>query len=196
LLTRSFAALLLASSLCSTIWAASDCSWVKSEYRKGDFKLVHGGRAADILVAPEVGIFPTTAPSVDPTQIARAAPVIEYRLQLFTTGRVNVACYLVPTHPIQAGRGLRYAVGFDDQPPQIVTVDEALTVPSRAWSLRVLNATTTGQTTLEVTRAGVHVLKIYMVDPGVILDKIVLNLGGLRPSYLGPPETKVTHVGR
>jgi len=64
-------------------------------------------------------------------------------------------------------------------------------VPSRAWSLRVLNATTTGQTTLEVAAAGSHVLKIYMVDPGVVLDKIVLDVGGLRPSYLGPPETKV-----
>ena len=30
-----------------------------------------------------------------------------------------------------------------------------------------------------------------MLDPGVVLDKIVLNTGGLRPSYLGPPETRV-----
>src|SRR5713226_199029 len=53
LLARTLATLLLASFVCSTNWAASDSSWVKSEYRKGDFQLVHGGRAADILVAPE-----------------------------------------------------------------------------------------------------------------------------------------------
>jgi hypothetical protein len=39
--------------------------------------------------------------------------------------------------------------------------------------------------------AGRHSLKITMIDPGVVLDKIVIDLGGLRPSYLGPPETRV-----
>jgi hypothetical protein len=28
-----------------------------------------------------------------------------------------------------------------------------------------------------------------MMDPGVVLDKIVLDFGGLQPSYIGPPET-------
>jgi hypothetical protein len=28
-----------------------------------------------------------------------------------------------------------------------------------------------------------------MVDPGVVLQRIVVNTGGLRPSFLGPPES-------
>ena len=60
-----------------------------------------------------------------------------------------------------------------------------------AWSRRVLDSTTIGSSTLDVTTAGAHVLKIYMVDPGVVLDKLVLDTGGARPSYFGPPETKI-----
>ena len=135
-----------------------------------------------------VAVFPTTAPSVELAKVATEAPVLEYGTYLFTTGKVAVTCYLMPTHPLKFGQGLRYAVGFDHGAPQLVTVKTE--VQSRQWSQNVLNATTTASTTLEVA-AGPHVLRIYMIDPGVVLDKIVIDAGGARPSYLGPKETKV-----
>lgn len=140
-----------------------------------------------------ISICPTTAASIDLARIVATAPSLEYSMQLFSTGRYRVTCYLVPTHPLQAGQGLRFAIGFDDQPPQLVTVGAGLSVPSRQWSLNVLNASTVATTTLEITAAGPHVLKLYMIDPGVVVDKIVLDAGGVKPSYLGPPETRSRH---
>jgi len=114
-------------------------------------------------------------------------------VQLFSHGKIDVTCYLVPTHPILPGRGLRYAIAFDDQPPQLVTVGAGMQVPSRAWSMNVLNATTAGSSTHEIATPGRHILKLYMVDAGVVVDKIVINTGGLRPSYLGAKETR-SHI--
>jgi hypothetical protein len=137
-----------------------------------------------------VSIAPATAQSRKSEDL-KHGPVIEYPVYLFTTGKLKVICHLVPTFPITTGQGLRYAVGFDNQAPELITVGADLQTPSRQWSLNVMNASTTGVSSHEVVTPGAHTLKIYMVDAGVVLDKIVIDAGGLRPSYLGPPETRV-----
>jgi hypothetical protein len=159
---------------------------------QGSWQVIPGlGRTGD-----SVAVFPTNAPTIEPARIKQEAPALEYRLQLFTRGKLIVTCYLVPTHPLREGFGLRYGIGFDDQTPQIVTVGAGLEIPSGEWSRNVLNNTTTGTTALQVAATGAHVLKIYMIDPGVVLDKIVIDSGGVRHSYLGPGETKMLDSSR
>ncbi|WP_291857294.1 hypothetical protein [Marinilabilia sp.] len=40
-----------------------------------------------------------------------------------------------------------------------------------------------------IQQAGNHTLRFYMVDPGLVLQKIVIDTGGLKPSYLGSEES-------
>ncbi len=94
----------------------------------------------------------------------------------------------MPTHRIHPGRGLRYAAAIDSEGPQIVDVESE--EYSRAWGGNVLRAAALGATTHDIKAAGAHTLKIWMVDPGVVLDKIVIDLGDVKKSYLGPAETR------
>ena len=115
-------------------------------------------------------------------------------MYLFNSGKVNVETILSPTLNFVSGRGLRFALSFDDQPPQIVTaVPENYSV---GWATEMMIGSTTVadsarivKTPLLVDKPGEHTLKVWMVDPGVVLEKIVVDCGGLQPSYLGPPES-------
>jgi hypothetical protein len=89
-----------------------------------------------------------------------------------------------PTHHIHASRGLRYAAAIDQAAPVIVDIEKG-----RDWSDGVLRNAVWASAEFRIERAGRHTLRLWMVDPGVVLDRIVIDLGGLRPSYLGPPET-------
>jgi hypothetical protein len=147
------------------------------------WQLIQGlGRTGD-----SVAVFPEDAPSVER---AGDAPSLEYRMQLFHAGEFELTFYLVPTHPLRGSSGLRFAYAFDGGEPREVAAGAGVEVTSKEWAQNVLNATTKATAGVKL-EAGAHVLKIYMLDPGVVLDKIVLDTGGLRFSYLGPPETRI-----
>jgi hypothetical protein len=113
-------------------------------------------------------------------------------MYLFHPGRVEVEATLDPTLNFVQGRGLRYAVSFDDQPPQIVTAVPANYTAldgNRDWETTVKDGVRKVTTAFRLSKTGYHTLKFWMVDPGVVLQKLVVNLGGVQPSYLGPPES-------
>jgi Glycosyl hydrolase family 115/Gylcosyl hydrolase family 115 C-terminal domain len=131
-----------------------------------------------------MSIFPVTAASVQP---GIESPSLEYKMFLFDTGTVNVEAILSPTLNFVPGRGLRYAVAFDDETPQII---DALAHNSVAdWSESVKDSVRKVTSTHTIAKPGPHVLKFSMVDPGVVLQKLIVNFGGEKPSYLGPPES-------
>jgi hypothetical protein len=127
--------------------------------------------------------FPVTAPRQTP---GGDAPHLEYRLNLFDGGDVGVRAYVSPTLDVHA-TGLRYAVSFDDEPPQIV--DLAADTTLRAWERAVSDNVLTAVTRHRLAGPGAHVLRFWMVDPGVVLQKLVVERSAVRPSYLGPPES-------
>jgi len=114
---------------------------------------------------------------------------LEYRMWLLDSGAVTVRAYLSPTlNYTGAAHGLRYAVSIDDEAPQVVNVSADSSL--RAWEQSVADNIIVGATHHEIAKSGEHVLNFWLVDPGVVLQKIVVDAGGVKPSYLGPPESR------
>ena len=129
-------------------------------------------------------IFPVTANSATPPT---DSPRLEYQMYLFHPGKLEVEAILAPSLNFVPGRGLRFAISFDDQPPQII--DALAGNQQQDWARSVEDSVRKVKTTRTVSGVGYHTLKIWMVDPGVVLQELVVDLGGVRPNYLGPPES-------
>ncbi|OXM59785.1 glycosyl hydrolase 115 family protein [Amycolatopsis vastitatis] len=129
-------------------------------------------------------------------------PRLEYRMSLTTTGPVTVWTYLAPRNAVlPGGTGMRYAVSVDDQPPQTVDAVAAtgasdLTM-NASWGMNAADAANRTATRFTVSAPGAHTLKFWLVDPTVVVEKLVVDTGALATSYLGPPESlRITGAGR
>lgn len=132
---------------------------------------------------------PRDAPSATP---GRDSPCLEYRMYLFTAGPIEVTAITAPTLNFVPDRGVRYAVSLDDEAPQVVTlVPQGYQAQNRneAWEKSVGDNAHYGRSKHTIASPGYHTLKVWMVDPAVVMQKLVVDLGGLKPSYLGPPES-------
>jgi hypothetical protein len=112
---------------------------------------------------------------------------LEYDVHLFSAGEVKLHAVLSPTLKYQPGNGFRYAVSIDDGPLQEVNVHADGT--EDYWRRIVSDGVAKFVTTHKVDRPGAHTVKFWSLDPGLVLQRLVIDAGGLRPSYLGPPES-------
>ena len=86
-----------------------------------------------------------------------------------------------PSNPINADYGLTLAVALDKDIPLLISYERG--------HKNVMNNLMTLHGSLNIPSSGEHVLKIWMVDPGIVIDKIIIDTGGMKESYLGPPES-------
>ena len=133
---------------------------------------------------------PAHAPSAMP---GKDSPCLEYRVYLFEGGDIEMTAITSPTMNFVPTRGLQYAVSFDDAPAQTITlVPPGYSAGSfrNDWGENVANNARHSVSKHHLATPGYHTLKVWMVDPAVVLQKLVISRGNsLKPSYLGPPES-------
>ena len=139
------------------------------------------------------GVHPTPVTAASQTPGGRA-PHLQYRVFMTDTGTVRVHAYISPTWDFRGGSGLRYAVSIDDEAPQLVNIhadssSTGRTDGNRAWEQGIINAIKINVSEHRLITPGEHVVKYWMVDPGIVLQKLVVVRGDLPETYLGPPES-------
>ncbi len=128
-------------------------------------------------------LFPVTAASNLESKAS-----LEYNMYLPTnSGDLQPKFTLAPTLNFVPGRGIRFAVSIDDGPRTVV--DELEHNSQRDWEKAVSESVRRVTVLLTIEKPGEHTLHFWAVDPGVVLERIVVSHGPLRPSYLGPPES-------
>ncbi|WP_330290569.1 glycosyl hydrolase 115 family protein [Streptomyces sp. NBC_00576] len=164
-------------------------------------RVVGGWRRLDRIGRTGAGMtpWPVTAPRRTPGGASGgvsggASARLEYEVSLLSAGEVTVWAYLSPRNPTLPTGGLRYAVSFDEAEPKQVDIhavtgaDDGLM--NKQWARHTSDNVNVTATRHTVAAAGVHRLKFWVVDPTVVVQRLVIDTGGLTPTYLGPLESR------
>jgi len=124
------------------------------------------------------------------------SPVLEYKFYLLENpkaGKLKVNVYLSPTLNFQNGNGLKYGISIDNEEPQIINIHQGCDVPDwkypQWWNQSVSDNIMIKSSEHNISISGAHILKFWLLDPGIVIQKVVIDNGGLKHSYLGPPQS-------
>jgi hypothetical protein len=172
----------------STSHSGTDAAWVEVEnLGLGDGAMI---------------VQPTTAPSLTtPAAIIAHAPSLEYSFHLRTAGSHRVDAIFLPALSLNDERGRRYAVSVNGETPTLVSLSSE-SGSGNVWSRSVLRQAITGSSTHSFATAGDHTLRIWMVDPGLVLDRVEIHTSltpytysGLRETAANSPDTMYVAAG-
>ncbi|QYM77624.1 glycosyl hydrolase 115 family protein [Horticoccus luteus] len=155
-----------------------------------NFSRAQGANGATWKVLPDFGrmlggvtTWPVTASADELGKGAR----LDYDVFFRSTGEFVVELQCAPTFDFQPGQPREFAVSLDDQPPAPVKL--GLTATDHEWEQAVGDGVKRVTARIQVDRPGEHVLKIWRMTAGVVIERILIDTGGMRRSYLGPVES-------
>ncbi|ORX96808.1 hypothetical protein BCR34DRAFT_176731 [Clohesyomyces aquaticus] len=137
----------------------------------------------------------TLSDPLAPSLTSSTAPTLEYDFYTFTRTTplksLNLTLILAPTLNTSPKRPLAYVVQIDEMKEQRrqYVIDQKQPKFPVGWEQAVAQSAWLNTTSWGVVEPGKHTLRVWLVEPGVVLQKVVVDLGGVVPSHNGPTES-------
>lgn len=158
------------------------------------YSYINGGGRQDIRLVDGIGYDwhviqlgdPIDEPE-DPSDIN--GPRIEYEIPAIDSESVEITLYTVPFFPLYKGRGTKIGISVDGSQPTIY--DNDFKEYSLEWKDQVLKNSDEVKFRFNIDKSlRKHKLSFICGDPGMMIQKVVVDWGGLKPSYIGPVSIK------
>ncbi len=116
---------------------------------------------------------------------------VEYDVDFESTGTFDVQLLLSPTLNYNSNKGLRYEISFDGVNPQIINFNGHYRGELGRWQAEHIIKSASKH---KIEIKGKHTLRLRVLEPGIVLQKILIDTGGLKPTYLGAPESEIISI--
>ena len=114
---------------------------------------------------------------------------IRYMLPPITADTVSVVVYTVPFWPLYKGKSNRVGVSIDGGHQQVF--ENKFKEYDRTWKDQVMRNGAVSRMRFAIDKTkGDHTLTLHTVDEGQMVQRVIVDWGGLKPSYIGPTENR------
>lgn len=142
--------------------------------KAADYQTKQDSQAGEIMRIKQLGfndgviVLPFDTPSYEATSLDQA-PYVDYCLTL-PKGKSTIEIRTLPTLHVYEGRDARYAVSLDGKKADVFSIqtDDF----SAEWRINVLRGYASRNVDIDLPEAGCHTLRIYFMDPGIVLQEI------------------------
>ncbi len=117
---------------------------------------------------------------------------IEYTLPAIDADQVEITLYTVPFFPIYKGKTTKVGVSVDGCQPQVF--NNQFQEYGLSWKNQVLRNAAVARLKFNIDKSkSSHVLSLVCGDSGMMVQKVVVDWGGLKKSYLGPVNCEINN---
>ncbi|WP_225552024.1 glycosyl hydrolase 115 family protein [Sphingobacterium bovistauri] len=114
---------------------------------------------------------------------------VEYKLSLATAGKHKIHVLTSPTLNFNANRGLRYGITINGGTEIVHNINGHYKGELGMWQAeRIID----NVTEYNFDSPGEYTIRIRPLEHGIVIQKIIIDAGGVKRSYLGPPQSSTT----
>jgi hypothetical protein len=125
-------------------------------------------------------------------KIVKESPCLEFKAWVRHPGMWHVSVRTLPTFSVETGQAQRYAVSVDGGMPKVVPLPTMTNESERRWQENVLRNAAITTSDHNIGTAGLHTFKVWMVDPGIVVDSVMgANGASMEAGYTWPEETRL-----